>query len=57
VVPKGQFEVIGQTWANLVAWCEDSKYHYGSHQWLEESLPVSPPDTEFVLDLYLPIAE
>lgn len=57
VVPKGKFEVIGQTWKKLVAWCEDSKYHFGDHQWLEESLPSSPPDAEFVLDLYLPIAE
>lgn len=57
VVPKGFFDVIGQTWKKLVAWREDSKYRCGSHQWLEESLPISPPDTEFVLDLYLPIAE
>jgi DNA gyrase inhibitor GyrI len=57
VVPKGRFEVIGQTWEKLVAWCEDSPYHYGNHQWLEESLPIHPPDTEFVLDLYLPIME
>jgi HEPN domain-containing protein len=26
-------------------------------QWLEESLPGKVPGTEFVLDLYLPIAE
>ncbi len=57
VVPKGFFDVIGQTWKALVAWREESKYRCGNYQWLEESLPISPPDTEFVLDLYLPITE
>ena len=57
VVPKGQFDVIGATWKKLVAWREDSKYKCGAHQWLEESLPLDLPDTEFVLDLYLPLAE
>jgi AraC family transcriptional regulator len=57
VVPKGDFDVIGATWKKLVAWREDSKYQCGAHQWLEESLPESPPGTEFVLELYLPIAE
>ena len=57
VVPKGQFEVIGATWKKLVTWREDSKYKCGTHQWLEESLPMDLPGTEFVLDLYLPIAE
>lgn len=55
VVPKGQFEVITETWKKLVAWREDSKYRCGHHQCLEESLPIELPDTEFVLDLYLPI--
>jgi DNA gyrase inhibitor GyrI len=57
VVPKGFFDAIGEGWKELVAWREDSKYRGGSHQWLEEHLPVSPPDAEFVLDLYLPIVE
>ena len=57
VVPTGKFEVIGETWKKLNAWREDSEYNCGHHQWLEESLPLNPPDTEFVLDLYLPIAE
>ncbi len=57
IVPKGQFEVIGATWQKLVAWREDSRYRYGVHQWLEETLPLQLPDTEFVLDLYMPIAE
>lgn len=56
-VPKGQFEVIGDMWKELVTWREDSKYKCGHHQWLEESLPIDKPGTEFTLDLYLPIAE
>lgn len=56
-VPKGRFEVIGATWKKLVTWREDSKYKGGTHQWLEENLWTDLPDTEFVLDLYLPIAE
>ena len=56
-VPKGQLDVIGTTWKRLVTWREDSRYKCGTHQWLEESLPLDLPDTEFVLDLYLPIAE
>jgi len=57
IVPKGDFDVIGDTWKKLVAWREDSKYKCGSHQWLEESVPMDLPDVEFVLDLYLPVAE
>jgi DNA gyrase inhibitor GyrI len=56
-VPKGQFDVIGATWKKLVAWREDSKYKRGTHQWLEERIPMDLPGTEFVLDLHLPIAE
>lgn len=56
-VPKGEFEVIGETWKRLVAWREGSRYRCGAHQWLEQSLPEDRPDLEFVLDLYLPIAE
>lgn len=51
---------ITETWQKLATWCEDSKYEYGHHQWLEEHLgPVDTPhnDEEMVLDLYLPIAE
>ena len=55
-VPKGDFAVIGATWTKLVAWREESRYRAGTHQWLEESLPLALPDTEFVLDLFLPIA-
>jgi DNA gyrase inhibitor GyrI len=57
VVPKGQFDVIGVTWQRLVSWREDSRFKCGTHQWLEETVPMELPGTEFVLDLYLPIAE
>jgi len=57
VVPKGRFDVIGTTWKKLVTWREDSPYRCATHQCLEESLPLDIPDTEFVLDLYLAIAE
>jgi AraC family transcriptional regulator len=56
-VPAGQYEVIGATWKKLVTWREDSKYRYGHTQWMEQSLPSSGPGIEFVLDLYMPIAE
>jgi len=56
-VPKGDFDVIGTTWKRLVAWREDSQYRCGSHQWLEQSLPDSDPNLEFVLDLYLPVRD
>jgi len=57
VVPKGKFEVIGETWKKLVTWREDSKYQCGSHQCLEQHVDFKAPDIEFVLELYLPIAE
>jgi len=56
-VPKAGFDVIGRTWKRLVAWREDSPYRCGAHQWLERSVPTARQDLEFVLDLYLPIAE
>jgi DNA gyrase inhibitor GyrI len=56
-VPEGQLEVIGQVWKKLVTWREDSKYHCGSHQWLEKSVSPGSPGLAFALDLYLPIAE
>lgn len=56
-VPKGNFEVIGETWNKLVTWREESQYKHGRHQWLEKSVPLNLPDTEFVLDLYMPIEE
>ena len=56
-VPTGSYEVIGETWKRLVTWREEGKYRHGTHQWLEEHLPLNPPGTAFVLDLYLPIVE
>ena len=56
-IPKGQFEIIGETWHGLVTWLEDSKYKHGTHQWLEKSVANDSPDIEFILDLYLPIAK
>ena len=63
-VPKGNYDVIGADWKKLATWREDSKYRCGSHQWLERSvfipnwgMPEEMPDIEFVMDLYLPIAE
>lgn len=51
------YESIPQTWKRLVTWLEDSKYKHAHHQWLEEHIAVDTPGVEFVLDLYLPIAE
>jgi DNA gyrase inhibitor GyrI len=51
------YESIPQTWKRLVTWLEDSKYKHAHHQWLEEHIQVDAPEVEFVLDLYLPIAE
>jgi DNA gyrase inhibitor GyrI len=56
-VPKGDFEVIGATWKQLVTWREDSKYKYGPYQWLEQSIVTDNPGLEFILDLFMPIAE
>jgi DNA gyrase inhibitor GyrI len=56
-VPTGSYEVIGETWRRLVAWREESKYKCGTHQWLEKTVPDELPGIDFVLDLYLPIAE
>ena len=57
IVPKEQFDVIGEAWNKLVTWCEASQYKHGNHQCLEKSVPLDLPDTEFVLDLYMPIIE
>jgi DNA gyrase inhibitor GyrI len=52
------YVTIPDAWKRLHKWCEDSKYKFGTHQWLEEHLPAK--DTtwgQWTLDLYLPIAE
>jgi hypothetical protein len=54
------WEDIPGTWQKLVKWMEGSKYHHGSHQWLEEHLgPLDAMggDQPFMLDLHLPIRE
>jgi DNA gyrase inhibitor GyrI len=51
-------EGIHETWKQLVAWLEESKYQHGSHQWLEEHLTsMDTPFEDFLLDLYAPITE
>ena len=57
VPPDEPYRVIPATWKKLVTWREDSPYRGGSHQWLEETVPIKLPGIEFVLDLYLPIVE
>ncbi len=55
-VTRCKLNDITSTWQQLVRWGEESKYQFGSHQWLEES--ITPPRTsldEAVMDLYLPI--
>jgi DNA gyrase inhibitor GyrI len=51
------YDIIPATWQRLVAWREGSQYEFGSHQWLEEHLGSLEISDEFVLDLYMPIAE
>ena len=49
---------IGEVWGQLVQWQQASKYHHGSHQWLEHLLKgAGGPTAEFVFDLYLPISD
>lgn len=50
---------IPDTWMKLTAWVEQSPYRAAHHQWLEESIKVSPefPEEEFILDLYFPITQ
>lgn len=51
-------ENIGKAWQQLTGWVENSGYKRSHHQWLEEMLTLpSTPESEFVLDLYMPIAE
>lgn len=57
---KSPWDDIPSTWQKLVKWMENSKYHHGRHQWLEEH--IGPLDETvnalpFTLDLHLPITE
>ena len=51
------YDIIPATWKQLVAWCEESKYRSGTHQWLEEHLSLPGSTDELTLDLYLPIVD
>ncbi len=52
------YETIPATWKKLVLWRENGKYKSAHHQWLEEHLhEKDAPESDFNLDLYLPIAE
>ena len=51
-------QTIPAAWEKLYTWCEDSKFRFASHQWLEEHLRTAEtPPGDFTLDLYMPIAE
>jgi DNA gyrase inhibitor GyrI len=57
---QNPWDDIPGAWQKLVKWVENSKYHHGRHQWLEEH--IGPLDETvnslpFTLDLYLPIVE
>jgi DNA gyrase inhibitor GyrI len=54
---KNPWEDIPGTWRRLAMWRENSQYQVADHQWLEEHLGPLESSEEFVLDLYLPIAE
>ncbi len=58
VTQADPYDVIPATWQKLVRWLETSHYKHGNHQWLEEELTRNEEvGQNFVLDLYLPIAE
>ena len=48
--------IIGEVWERLGAWRNGTHYRFGSHQWLEEHIDIWNDD-QFVLDLFLPIAQ
>lgn len=60
-VVRCRLEQIQETWAQLAAWLEDSRYRMGAHQWLEECLTPEAllrGDTGAMeMDLYIPLAE
>jgi AraC family transcriptional regulator len=52
------YKTIPAAWERLLKWRENSSYRSASHQWLEEHVePGTENPVEFMLDLYLPIAE
>jgi len=51
------YETIPAAWAELIKWLEGSPYQEAAPLCLEEHLPPDEDsDTDFTLDLYLPIA-
>lgn len=47
---------IPEAWKQLALWLEDSPYHMGRHQWLEEMIEEEGAKPgEWTLDLYLPV--
>jgi DNA gyrase inhibitor GyrI len=58
-VTRTRLPQIGQSWRDLVAWRDGSKYREGDHQCLEEHLvlPLGNYPEAVEIDLYLPIAE
>jgi AraC family transcriptional regulator len=58
VTRANPYDVIPATWQKLVKWLETSHYKHGIQQWLEEELTRNEENGQnFILDLYLPIAE
>jgi effector-binding domain-containing protein len=49
-------ENLGRIWKQLAVWVEESRYRRecSPRQWLEENLT---PNTDFIFDLYVPVAE
>lgn len=48
---------IPRAWERLSHWQEHSRYHMGTHQWLEEHLDNPDQPAGFRLNLYLPVSE
>lgn len=51
------YETIPAAWKQLVLWRENSPYKSASHQWLEEHISGQDTGGDWIMDLYLPIAE
>jgi hypothetical protein len=59
-VTRCQLRNIFETWQELAAWREKSRYGHGSHQWLEEAIQPDLDSTgteDMELDLLLPVTE
>ena len=56
-ISEPYYEQIFPTWQRLGAWIEESPYHAGSHQWLEQHLRTEDVPDDWTIDCYMPIAE